>query len=344
MTLQLHDNSIISIDWLRLAVPYKYLQAVSSLLSVFPSDFSNGSSYYHRKFVAYFADSCAIHSDYLPAPDVDYISLMDGRVLEFNSDPEKYDGNFFVDFSGSGLGGYFSSISELIKFIQDFCQQFEASCMRFDVAIDDKIGALDIEKIYRWSIKGDPKLVTKWKQYHYLSSGRIGDNSPADTLYLGNKRAHVFCRIYDKKALHNWKAQRTNTEQIQGHWHRCEFQYNKKRANEIFQAFAEVPHSHTLIQRCLHYLDFQVAKDKDRTVRAKWWQNLIGTATAQQVRLPKPDPTLEQMQQWVIHQASATIALLEKKYGRQFIKKLLREGNLKLQYDKKKLNLLQHGH
>jgi len=86
---------------------------------------------------------------------------------------------------------------------------------RLDLAVDDKEGTLDIDRIYkmsgtRYDRKGQENPNCKWWGSFKTVTRTQGDNGT--TIYFGSEASKVRIRIYDKAA----------EQGIEGHWIRTE--------------------------------------------------------------------------------------------------------------------------
>jgi len=182
---------------------------------------------------------------------------------------------------------------------------------RFDVAIDDRDGYLDLDRI-RQAVD-DRCYTSRWRRYQERRS-RVGDGPFAVTLEFGSRTSESFLRIYDKAAEQSQKG----VEGLEGvHWLRVELELKGRRAHAAFEkwvaeGFGFVP---GLIRS---YLEFKVSGQAEQRTRwpiASWWARFLGYAGKLRLSLPSPVRTLETVRAWVEHQVAPSLALLVRAEG-----------------------------
>ena len=181
----------ISVDWLRFSVPAKHWFLVAGLFDLADVEWVERQRY-RRKYFAYVCEGVIVASDFFPA--------LDGLSLEGARDDDR----FIVDFSGNGLGMWFSqngwtSVRDLLFF---FLELEGVRVNRMDIAFDDFCGYLKLRRIYKLLRQGR-SVSTRWLSVDFHESGKIRDmgEDSGVTVYVGRRSSDAFLRFYDKLAL-----------------------------------------------------------------------------------------------------------------------------------------------
>lgn len=199
---------------------------------------------------------------------------------------------------------------------------------RFDVAIDDRVGYLDLDQICQ--AVDDRRYTSRWRRYQERRS-RVGDGPFAVTLEFGSRTSESFLRIYDKAAEQSQKG----VEGLDGvHWLRVELELKGSRAHAAFEkwvveGFGFVP---GLIRGYLEFKEPGQAEQRTRWSIAGWWARFLGYAEKLRLVLPSPVRTLETVRAWVERQVAPSLALLVKAEGGavDWLYLLLKEGAARL--------------
>lgn len=216
--------------------------------------------------------------EFLGLQDLNF-QLVEGRGLYGFQDRLYYDGisihfnnpNFsgvWVEFSGQGCRVFetFSS-QDFERILIILTSQAGFNITRLDIAYDDKIGILPIQKIAEDVL--DENFVSKFHPKSMLvtcCSGRKGY-----TVGLGSKKSKTYFRIYDK-------AFEQGKEDL-GHWVRFEIQLRDNNAFNFAQQLNEFPIGYLFLGVIKNYVRFikphKTDKDKRRWELRSYWAKFI---------------------------------------------------------------------
>lgn len=186
------------------------------------------------------------------------------------ADKVRFDMGVCLDMSGNGCRAYETyGHGDWLMLLQTICNlDTRFNITRLDLAYDDHIGILDLNRI-RLDVEsryytGSPKKA------QVIWSDDQEDDIQGLTVYIGSQKSPVFIRIYDKAAERGFKDR---------HWIRVELQLRHDRATA---AIAEILHKEDIgkvfsgVLR--NYCCFREPTDdtnKSRWPIAEYWENLI---------------------------------------------------------------------
>ncbi|MDI7164453.1 replication initiation factor domain-containing protein [Leptospira santarosai] len=293
--------------------------------------------------------------------------------------PKRRHQKIYVSLSSKALYHFGLGETSLVKLIQGAIQK-KGKFTRIDLAQDDYEGLLDLPLIYE---KLERKEVsTRFRGYSkYESSGKDNssespsmDHKSGYTIYIGSfRKSNCFVRIYDKKL-------QVGEECAWPVWNRVEFQLNQEAADQYCNPTWNVnpetgeivkgknrfpdPRRATFADRSfpktayyyLKFLDPYYKQKQDSLgfwyleethkrnwADCSWWTQFLQVSEGQSIGLPKNETGLEEIDNWLKHQASGAICLLTSVYGERYIEELLEVGKEKFSRNKKYQNLLQEG-
>jgi phage replication initiation protein len=173
---------------------------------------------------------------------------------------------------------------------------------RLDLAIDDRVGVLDLAPIRAAVMSWD--LVSRWRQADlHLNIRRTkgGVHQAGDGVTFGNALSKARLCIYDKSL----------EQKTEGHWVRVELRLRDERADAMVEAlgtigFAAVP----MVLR--GYLEFKVADTATRRTNwqpAEWWSAFLGEVEKLSLGVAPALRTVEKLDRWLRGQVSPGLAV-----------------------------------
>ena len=103
---------------------------------------------------------------------------------------------------------------------------------RIDVALDDRNGVIDVDRIYA-SVKAG-NCVSHFRQSRLISGLDVGSGlDTGQTLCMGSRQSDTYLRIYDKAA-----EQRAKEKVVEGTWIRWEMEWKSERADAVGMALS----------------------------------------------------------------------------------------------------------
>lgn len=199
-----HLNNKILIDWFAMTTSISQPEDIIKMLGMetIPFELVFGARGWHQRL--YF-DGVSVHFD-------------------------GHDGLVWLEMSGQGCRAFETFGHGDFNVLFDFVLENPDNCniTRLDVAYDDYIGLLDLDKIVYDSLNGN-----------FIAKARFGDlttciveqginKNVGRCVTHGTKRSSVIIRIYDKA------AERNKSDEIP-HWVRCELMLRRERAYEFIK-------------------------------------------------------------------------------------------------------------
>ena len=103
---------------------------------------------------------------------------------------------------------------------------------RIDVALDDRNGVIDVDRIYAAVKAGN--CVSHFRQSRLISGLDVGSGlDTGKTLCMGSRQSDTYLRIYDKAA-----EQRAKEKPVEGTWIRWEMEWKAERADAVGMALS----------------------------------------------------------------------------------------------------------
>lgn len=208
-------------------------------------------------------------------------------------------GTAHLQITGSGLmelrmGEAFDEVS--------FACEWRAkggSLSRFDIAMDDVEGSLEIDRIHDYLKTG--KVATRFKSYDVLRKAKPGSSTYIGaTINLGSRKSRSYMRIYDK-------ALQQGVFPAVSHWVRCELECKDEVADGALDLLCVNRDIRDLVGIVAGLIEFKVsavASNKHREEAASWWLDFLDSARKVALRLAKPAITIQKV-----------IANIEKQFG-----------------------------
>lgn len=217
---------------------------------------------------------------------------------------------------------------------------------RFDNALDDFKGYLDLDKIEE-----------SMKNREYVSRFRvaqaIGDNGTVfvrdskyvhnykhglkgRTIYFGSRNSDSFCRFYDKKTeqmqkYFNDKVRMQELEAIE-HWVRMEFEFADDTALKMVNAFIDSEDYSKFfgayVNGMLRFVDGDSSRI-ERCASKSWWTKFIGTLKRTSLAIGDYKPlTLQKCRNYVYNNLYGPISVVMQSDGVDFFLKFINDTAL----------------
>ena len=107
---------------------------------------------------------------------------------------------------------------------------------RIDVAMDDRSGVIDIERIYASVVAGN--CVSHFRKSRLIAGLDLGSGvETGKTICMGSRQSDTYLRIYDKAA-----EQRAKEKPVEGTWVRWEMEWKDERADAVGLALSVLDH------------------------------------------------------------------------------------------------------
>ncbi len=220
-------------------------------------------------------------------------------------------GRFMVDFSGNGIGNYFQqSELSLIEFCELCLMRVGVKCNRLDLAFDDYMSYLDIERMDKMIDKRDC-VDTLWRTHDMIKSKKSNSDNVGKTLYIGNRKSHSFARVYDKRA----KSIREGVpiESLPESWIRFELELKGNMSDAVIRDLVATKlDSATAYGFLRSRINFRV-KGKGAKARrnlCKWWERFTMRNDTREIKPAKPHATIEAKRSWVEDSVFKTLAMI----------------------------------
>jgi len=139
---------------------------------------------------------------------------------------------------------------------------------RLDVALDDREGRLDIDKMWEYHQRG--QVVTRWRRWSRIEQDDDGAPSGAG-IYVGRRRSQAFLRFYDKSLQQGQPA---------GTWMRCELECKGDLADALAREMIEHPDQAgrlaigQLVRR-IRFVEPGTDTNRRRWHDAIWWRAFV---------------------------------------------------------------------
>lgn len=180
-----------------------------------------------------------------------------------------------------------------------------ASFTRVDVALDEREGLLDLEKLR--SMVESAQVVSRYKgarpDWGYsLSTGECTGR----TLYFGSKKSDTQMRIYDKRLEQHLPADAAP-------WVRCELQARDERADKLAAVLAG---SDTLavvagvVGGLVDFKDRGAAKQRERWETCAAWASFLEGVSKIRLSVSPVVKTVEDAYKWLCKQAASSLAMV----------------------------------
>jgi phage replication initiation protein len=193
---------------------------------------------------------------------------------------------------------------------------------RIDLALDDRSGLLDIDRI--WQTELDGQTVCHFKEVSPIKKfNRHSRKLVANGVNFGSRCSSRFIRCYDKQL-----EQLNKNLPDPGQWVRIELQSNKRGAYVVAQTLAV----HGL--RCIPSivsgaLDFRERSQDDNSTRCErlsWWDEYLGAIESIKTGAKKAVSTIEKKTEWLSKQCRKTMGQVAVAFDSQLILDMVMSG------------------
>lgn len=261
-----------------------------------------------------------IISDFLKMKSEDFIELDRGN---YGYKRQFANGNVRIYFEGKEDMGIHIQLSgqgcrqveEAIK--GDWLTLFEkiidveGTFTRLDLAVDDFMGALDIEKIQKKTKRKE--YVSRFTSWEIRTSCKNDCDKYGKSVYFGSVKSSIRLRFYDKAA----------EQEIEGlHWVRTELQLRDERANVAIQLYLAGKSIGEIVagvlKNYIRFVDPSSDKNKWRWKTSKFWDRFVAGAEALKLTTGQKRRTLGDLYAWIDRSVAPSLALLVKAAGGDF--------------------------
>lgn len=218
---------------------------------------------------------------------------------------------------------------------------------RIDVALDDRSGIIDVDRLYEAVVKG--QCVSHFRQSRLIAGLDMGSGSDmGKTLCLGSRQSDSYLRIYDKAA-----EQRAKERPVDGPWVRWEMEWKSERAHAVGLAMSTLDQD--AFQRYIvgvfrTAVDFRDCtreddpKDRYYAPLLPWWKVLTDGMVRAKLAITQSVKTIEDVKRWAAKSLSPMLGLLcaHPEAGERWLVKTIVDGVDR--WRSKHVALLQQGH
>ena len=184
---------------------------------------------------------------------------------------------------------------------------------RIDVALDDRNGVIDVDRIYA-SVKAG-NCVSHFRQSRLISGLDVGSGlDTGQTLCMGSRQSDTYLRIYDKAA-----EQRSKDKVVEGTWIRWEMEWKSERADAVGMALSGLDQDSFqkyivgVFRSALDFRDCTRADDpKDRYYAPllDWWKVLTEGMQRARLEIAKSVKKIEDVKRWAERSLAPMLGLL----------------------------------
>ncbi len=181
------------------------------------------------------------------------------------------------------------------------------SVARLDVAIDDRVGVLDLDTMIGALDAGH--VTTRWHEWEISRTGGRSVDRPGRIIRFGSPTSDARLRVYDKAA-----EQISKGHAVEGTWIRVELQLRDSRARALVCRLAEDPTGRVAIGAVMHYIQFREPggddSNRSRWVVASWWVRFVDGVQRVVLGTSPAVRTVEEVRSWLWRQVAPAIALI----------------------------------
>ncbi len=184
---------------------------------------------------------------------------------------------------------------------------------RIDVALDDRSGVIDIDRIYASVVAGH--CVSHFRKSQLIAGLDLGSGlDTGKTICMGSRQSDTYLRIYDKAA-----EQRAKDKPVEGTWVRWEMEWKAERAHAVGLALSVLDHERFqkyivgVFRTAVDFRDCTRADDpKDRyhAPLLAWWTVLTDGMARAKLEIATAVKQIEDVKQWAKKSLSPMLGLL----------------------------------
>lgn len=212
----------------------------------------------------------------------------------------------------------------LVSLISDLHADEFANFSRVDLALDDKAGLLDLDKVCE---KVDLNEINSYITSRNVVRGYNGKSRAGTTVYIGSPKSDFRIRFYDKAREKYKKGQ----PEYEMHWVRCEIVMKHHNANGFAAALANTEDLGALAAAILNDKISFVEPGSDTNITrcavCAWWQDFVDSVeTIKLVVKEDSKHSVLDAYHWVKHQIAPTLSLINDAMGFDAIREILKTG------------------
>lgn len=184
---------------------------------------------------------------------------------------------------------------------------------RVDIAMDDRSGVIDLDRIYEAIVIG--QSVSHFRQSRLIEGLDVGSgDKTGKTVTMGSRQSDTFLRIYDKAAEQRFKG-----KVIEGQWIRWEIEWKNERAQAVglaLSALEEEAFQRYIVGVFRTTIDFRDCtreddpKDRYHAPLLSWWKVLTDGMQRAKLQIVKATKKIEHVKQWAEKSLSPMLGLL----------------------------------
>lgn len=212
----------------------------------------------------------------------------------------------------------------LVSLICDLHADEFANFSRVDLALDDTVGLLDLDKVVE---KVDANEINSFITCRNVVRGYNGKSRSGTTVYIGSPKSDFRIRFYDKAKEKFKKGQ----PEYEMHWVRCEIVMKHHNANGFAAALANTEDLGGMAAMILNdkiaFIEPGSDSNISRCVVCDWWQDFVDSVESVKL-VVKEDAkhTVLDLMDWVQHQIAPTLSLINDAVGYEAIRNILKIG------------------
>lgn len=290
-----------------------------------------------------------IRFDYMHAADHAFYSYEKAYyfgeiVLMTSSKAEK---GVLLELKGQGCRQFECYLTAQNRSWYDFfrdCLSEDAVFKRLDLAINDKVGMLDVPFLGEKCKKEE--CVSVFRTFKFYGSGELVRNREENkagmgsTLYIGSLKSEVYFCVYEK-AYEQYVKNGASMEDAEVK-NRFEIRLkNERAAHAVYDLVSREDPEHTAFSIINRYIRF--ADREDGKPRAEWrtnesWQLFLGEKRSRLKLTTKPEPyTLQKTIHWLGQQVMPSLKMvmaLDKVRGTSIVEDMIQTTQLKEKHQK----------
>ncbi len=184
---------------------------------------------------------------------------------------------------------------------------------RIDVALDDRNGVIDVDRIYAAVKAGH--CVSHFRQSRLISGLDLGPGSDTGkTLFMGSRQSDTYLRIYDKAA-----EQRAKEKPVDGTWICWEMEWKSERADAVGMALSGLDQDQFqkyivgVFRSALDFRDCTRAddpKDQYYAPLLDWWKVLTEGMQRARLEIATSVKKIEEVKRWAEKNLAPMLELL----------------------------------
>ena len=305
-----NNGLTVSVDWLAFtSTTFSSVGEIAEFLGYSLEEFqlmpkgAQGYKKMHR------LNSCEVKILSDGADDMGYHVIIPGSAIMDVLQHFKFANSSTTPFSGDELVPTLTDLNNTI--MVEFLTQLRRFgwLTRLDLAVDDHGAAFFTVEDIRTYIDRQ-EVVSKFRSFRDICESTLTGERTGHSLYLGSRSSEIMLRIYDKQLEQNKKA--TSEEAlIQEPWVRWEFELKNDRANIAADMIIQHKELGEIVMSILNnYVKIVVLDDSNRSRCSilPLWQKFVDAVGRLRLFVPEFAKTLEQKEEWIVHQCMPTLA------------------------------------